>query len=168
MAGSRTSSSCAGATTTRKTSRKLPRPRATRCGQVALQRSWWAALRVTARATREASLRLAPPPPLAVMLSQVTSVQGHDEAVVLIAEVRDDSARGHAAVVDAVTTAISSEHGVTLSRLCLLKQKSVPKTTSGKIARRWCSKALREQTLSIVHEWSSGETTGAHARRARK
>ena len=102
------------------------------------------------------------------MLSQVTSVQGHDEAVVLIAEVRDDSARGHAAVVDAVTTAISSEHGVTLSRLCLLKQKSVPKTTSGKIARRWCSKALREQTLSIVREWSSGETTGAHARRARK
>ena len=97
------------------------------------------------------------------MLSQVTSVQGHDEAVVLIAEVRDDSARGHAAVVDAVTTAISSEHGVTLSRLCLLKQKSVPKTTSGKIARRWCSKALREQTLSIVHEWS-GETIGADAR----
>ena len=81
----------------------------------------------------------------------------------LIAEVRDDYARGHAAVVDAVTTAISSEHGVTLSRLCLLKQKSVPKTTSGKIARRWCSKALREQTLSIVHEWS-GETIGADAR----
>ena len=35
--------------------------------------------------------------------------------------------------------------------ICLLKPRTIPKTTSGKIARAWCRRALNENTLQIVY-----------------
>lgn len=45
----------------------------------------------------------------------------------------------------------SNEHGVGLAIVCLLQTRSVPKTTSGKIARSWCKRGLLEGTLQIVY-----------------
>jgi hypothetical protein len=90
--------------------------------------------------------------------TQVADSEGH-EALVVLAEVRDEALSGGGAaafepIVGAVTAAISAEHGISVTRLCLLKQKTVPKTTSGKIARKWCSKAFHDGSLSIIHDWS--------------
>jgi hypothetical protein len=41
-------------------------------------------------------------------------------------------------VVGRVFSTLSSEDGVSLTYIWLLKPRTVPKTTSGKIARKWC------------------------------
>ena len=45
----------------------------------------------------------------------------------------------------------ANEHGVGLAVVCLLQTRSVPKTTSGKIARSWCKRGLSEGTLQILY-----------------
>jgi acyl carrier protein len=61
-------------------------------------------------------------------------------------------------IVDVCREVVSSEHGLALSTICLLKTRSVPKTTSGKIARAWCKRGLLEGSLSILYRWDGGES----------
>ena len=42
-----------------------------------------------------------------------------------------------------------------MSCIILLKTKTIPKTTSGKIARSWCRKAYIDGSLSILVKWDS-------------
>lgn len=58
-------------------------------------------------------------------------------------------------IVDACREAVVSNHGVALHAIVLLTQRSIPKTTSGKVARAWCKRAYVEGTLSIVKAWHS-------------
>ena len=53
-------------------------------------------------------------------------------------------------IVQSVREVVSYEHGVGLVTICLLKTRSIPKTTSGKIARAWCKRGLKEGTLQIL------------------
>ena len=76
------------------------------------------------------------------------------EEVAYIAEIKEDvSNKQYSSIIEGCRQAISSAHGVSLSSICLLKTRSIPKTTSGKIARSWCRKALMEGTLQIVSRW---------------
>jgi hypothetical protein len=52
--------------------------------------------------------------------------------------------------VKSIRSAISAQHGLALSTVCLLKTRSIPKTTSGKIARAWCRRGFVENTLQVV------------------
>mmetsp|Transcript_66992 Transcript_66992/g.151416 ORF Transcript_66992/g.151416 Transcript_66992/m.151416 type:complete len:219 (-) Transcript_66992:265-921(-) len=45
------------------------------------------------------------------------------------------------------------EHGVQLSALYLCKDRTVPITTSGKIARRWCRRAYDEDSYQTLYKW---------------
>jgi acyl-CoA synthetase (AMP-forming)/AMP-acid ligase II len=76
------------------------------------------------------------------------------EEVVMVMELRDipkDNVEAFCEpIVNSVKGAISQEHSLTLSEIILLKPKSVPKTTSGKIARSWCRKAYLANTLEVV------------------
>ena len=75
------------------------------------------------------------------------------EAVVYVAELKVDAKASDPALqatADACRAAVGSEHGLALFSVCLLRPRTVPKTTSGKIARGWCRRALEEGTLSIV------------------
>jgi hypothetical protein len=58
-------------------------------------------------------------------------------------------------IIETSREQISLNHGVSLYAVCLLTQRSIPKTTSGKIARSWCRRAYLEGTLSIVKAWQS-------------
>jgi acyl carrier protein len=82
----------------------------------------------------------------------------HSEGLVVVAELRDPSKVDHVQTVKDMRNAIAQTHGVELHTAVLLKPKTVPKTTSGKIARKWCRKAFEEGTLQIVykHEKSGG------------
>lgn len=46
---------------------------------------------------------------------------------------------------------ISQHHGLAITSICLLKTRSIPKTTSGKIARAWCRKAFLDKKLQILY-----------------
>jgi predicted naringenin-chalcone synthase/acyl carrier protein len=61
------------------------------------------------------------------------------------------------AVVQAIISAVSEEQGLYLAGVVLLKTKSIPKTTSGKISRASCRKAFLEGTLQVVHQWDDLE-----------
>ena len=50
--------------------------------------------------------------------------------------------------------------GVALSSLVLIQERTVPKTTSGKIARAWARKAFLQRTLSVLGEYTAADTGG--------
>eukprot|EP00934_Nitzschia_sp_Nitz4_P008687 Nitzschia sp. Nitz4//scaffold260_size33533//8060//12901//NITZ4_007878-RA/size33533-processed-gene-0.0-mRNA-1//1//CDS//3329544680//8677//frame0 len=82
-----------------------------------------------------------------------------DEEVALIMELREvPSAQQAAAVCDAlandVKAAITQEHSLGVSQIVFLKTKTVPKTSSGKIARAWCRKGFLAGTLQVVYRRS--------------
>lgn len=60
-------------------------------------------------------------------------------------------------IARAVKDVVSANHGLALSCVCLLKTRSVPKTTSGKIARSWCRRAFQEKTLQVLYRLDSSE-----------
>lgn len=49
---------------------------------------------------------------------------------------------------------MNQEHSLAVSQIILLKPKTVPKTTSGKIARAWCRKGFLANTLDVVYRKS--------------
>jgi len=88
------------------------------------------------------------------------------ETLVYVAELKPEAlqlaktqgqtvAQMHISVADMIRAAIAKEHGLSISTLCLLEPRTVPKTTSGKITRKGCQKALDAGTLSIVYRWNA-------------
>lgn len=61
------------------------------------------------------------------------------------------------ALADQVRSAINQEHSLGISQIVFLETKTVPKTTSGKIARAWCRKAFIGGTLKVVFRKSFKE-----------
>jgi len=84
------------------------------------------------------------------------SSTGPDEAVVLIAELSDTVAVSDIeapALMERMRAAVAQQEGVPLQAVCLLRPRTIPKTTSGKIARQWCRRAFLESSLDVVAEW---------------
>jgi hypothetical protein len=80
------------------------------------------------------------------------------EEIIYIAEVKDGvSPSQYDYIVQICRELASIEHGVGLKTICLLELRTIPKTTSGKIARAWCRKAYLEKKLSILYR-SDAET----------
>lgn len=63
-------------------------------------------------------------------------------------------------VVAAARAAISKDHGLSLSVLLLLRPRTVPKTTSGKITRAGCKKALFTKSLQVLHVFAAAAGAG--------
>jgi fatty-acyl-CoA synthase len=67
------------------------------------------------------------------------TTQEHAEQLVIIAERAAGSSRGDpVAAVDAIRSAVSHRHGVDVADVRLLPAGAIPRTTSGKLARRAC------------------------------
>lgn len=68
-----------------------------------------------------------------------------------------------APLADTIRSSVNQEHSLGLSHLVLLRPRTVPKTSSGKIARSWCRKAFIGNTLQVVYrrsfKSSSSKTT---------
>jgi hypothetical protein len=54
-------------------------------------------------------------------------------------------------LADSVKAAIMQEHSLAITEIAFLKTRTVPKTSSGKIARSWCRKGFVNGTLNIVY-----------------
>jgi acyl-CoA synthetase (AMP-forming)/AMP-acid ligase II len=88
------------------------------------------------------------------------------ESVVLIAEMRGKvvaqaEAKGvvdalYSGVVNAIRGAITKGHGVPLRSVVLVTERSLPKTSSGKVMRRKYQKSFAAGTLSVLHQADFG------------
>jgi acyl carrier protein len=89
------------------------------------------------------------------------SASSGGEEVAYIAEVKEDvSSQQYWSIMESCKQAITSAHGVSVSSICILKTRSIPKTTSGKIARSWCRRAFLDGSLQIVARWDQGPSDG--------
>lgn len=83
------------------------------------------------------------------------------EMLVYIAELKPEvKASQHQEVASAARAAISKDHGLALSVLLLVKPRTIPKTTSGKITRAGCKKALFAKSLQVLYAVSAAAGTG--------
>jgi len=78
------------------------------------------------------------------------------EEVAFIAELRDipkgkDVEFTCQTLADQIRSAINTEHSLGLSYIVLLKPRTIPITTSGKIARAWCRKDFVNNSLQSVY-----------------
>ncbi|HUD37175.1 MAG TPA: amino acid adenylation domain-containing protein [Streptosporangiaceae bacterium] len=86
---------------------------------------------------------------------------GSQELAVLVHEVvkgfgPDDAA----AVVKAIQAAMSTEHGLRLHEIVLVRPGSIPRTTSGKIMRSGCRDKWLAGSLATVHSSQGGPARG--------
>uniref|UniRef100_K3WAG1 Carrier domain-containing protein n=1 Tax=Globisporangium ultimum (strain ATCC 200006 / CBS 805.95 / DAOM BR144) TaxID=431595 RepID=K3WAG1_GLOUD len=74
-----------------------------------------------------------------------------EEKLALIAELRDAEIKNKASLCGKIRSAVAKEHGVKVTLIVLLKPRSIPKTTSGKISRARCKKALEDKQLDVLY-----------------
>lgn len=53
-------------------------------------------------------------------------------------------------LANTIRASINSEHSLGIAQILFLKPRTVPKTSSGKIARAWCRKAFLSDTLTVI------------------
>ena len=84
---------------------------------------------------------------------------GDGEDVALVAELREappkkDTERVGRTIADSLRSAINREHSLGVAHIVLLRPRTVPKTTSGKISRSRCRKAYLAGTLEEIYRRS--------------
>lgn len=65
-----------------------------------------------------------------------------------------------AELFDKIRQEVSRVHGVLPAVILLLEPRTIPKTTSGKIARQWTRRGYLEGTLKVLDSWSSADAQG--------
>jgi acyl-CoA synthetase (AMP-forming)/AMP-acid ligase II len=91
----------------------------------------------------------------------IPASEGKQERIILIAEAQQGiKGPALANAISSCRNAISDDHGIALAHICLLAIRSIPKTTSGKIARAWCRREFEAGTLNVLAEQAfSNDTT---------
>jgi len=80
-----------------------------------------------------------------------------DQRLVIVQELdrgRDPDTGG---MIQAIRAAVAAEHELVSSSIVLIRTRSIPKTSSGKIQRRACRQKYLDGELTIVAEWNVGE-----------
>jgi acyl-CoA synthetase (AMP-forming)/AMP-acid ligase II len=76
-----------------------------------------------------------------------------EEQVALVMELKEEIIYGEAlylGLANEIRSAITQEHSLAIAEIVFLTPRTIPKTSSGKIARSWCRKGLAGGTLKIV------------------
>ena len=68
----------------------------------------------------------------------------------LAAELREPKKTDAGQALASARAAVMKAHGLALSHVLLLEPRTIPKTTSGKIARAWCKKRFLAGELKVV------------------
>jgi len=76
----------------------------------------------------------------------------HDGEVVLVFEIRTGREAQAEAIASAVRAAVTRDAGLAPTRITIIKERCIPKTTSGKIRRRATRQALADGTLKVVFD----------------
>lgn len=87
-------------------------------------------------------------------------VDGNEERVGLIAEVREPRKTNFEDVVQAIRQAVSEKIQVKIHSIGLVPKDGVPKTSSGKIQRRLSQAQFQARKLKLVHQWHDSGRPG--------
>jgi hypothetical protein len=90
-----------------------------------------------------------------------TSETSNDGELEVVFEIRTSSEKEAFDVVTAVQLAVARDAGLLPVRVCAIKEKTIPKTTSGKIQRRRTREALHAGELQVVCDRSFQPLTAA-------
>ncbi|HEX8139745.1 MAG TPA: MupA/Atu3671 family FMN-dependent luciferase-like monooxygenase [Pyrinomonadaceae bacterium] len=75
------------------------------------------------------------------------------ERLVIVQEVDSRQCRDSEELIKSIRRAVSEEHELQPFAVVLIKPKSIPKTSSGKIQRHACRTGFLTNTLSVISEW---------------
>lgn len=81
-----------------------------------------------------------------------------EEVLVVVAEVRNGQ-MDYNDVITNIRKAIFSDHGLVPFSIVLIEERSINKTTSGKIQRHRVCLSFKSKTLTEKHRWESGRPT---------
>ena len=85
-----------------------------------------------------------------------------EEKLAVVCEIRKKVKKSELkGIVDGMLRDITEGHGINAARLVLVKSRTIPKTTSGKIRRKMCKMALLNHKLAVVYQWE--DKKGAEA-----
>ena len=71
-----------------------------------------------------------------------------------MAELREHESKAECArIVEGMKAACAKEQGVQVGIIYLIKDRTIPITTSGKIARRWCKRSYDEGKFNTIYKW---------------
>ncbi|TWU51657.1 Long-chain-fatty-acid--AMP ligase FadD29 [Rubripirellula reticaptiva] len=89
----------------------------------------------------------------------------HDgrEQLVIVAEVIRDRNIDWDSQIQAIRRAVTSEHELPPDAVYLVRNSSIPKTSSGKIQRHACLHAVRDGDLKLIAKWVRWEESGGNA-----
>lgn len=95
----------------------------------------------------------------AFTVNPIQESRENGEQVILIMELKEVPSSNNAdsiclSLVNTVRSAINQQHSLAIAEVLLIKPRTVPKTSSGKIARAWCRKAYVKNTLQVVYRKS--------------
>ncbi len=87
-----------------------------------------------------------------------------EEQVVLVYEVKQENISNATAdeIIRHIRQAVSASESISLHAVWLLKPKTIPKTSSGKIQRYACREGFLKNTLSVVAKWDVAHTDQLH------
>ena len=77
---------------------------------------------------------------------------GNDGDLEVVFEIRKEHAKNAAAIVSVIRTKIVEDIGLVPARVVAIRERSIHKTTSGKIQRKANRKALHDSKLDIIYE----------------
>jgi acyl-CoA synthetase (AMP-forming)/AMP-acid ligase II/acyl carrier protein len=85
-----------------------------------------------------------------------------EEKLAVVCEIRKKVKKAECEDIAAgILRDISDGHGINASRLALIKARTIPKTTSGKIRHKMCKMALLNNKLEIVYQWADKKSAEA-------
>jgi 8-amino-7-oxononanoate synthase len=90
-----------------------------------------------------------------------TVEQAGEQRLVVVHEVDRRRDRNDAEIFNAVRKAVAEEHQLTVGAVVLIRMRSIPKTSSGKIQRFACRNMYLDSSLTIVGQWHLGEAVDA-------
>jgi amino acid adenylation domain-containing protein len=88
---------------------------------------------------------------------------GHGERVVIVHEVARARRIDLAALLEAIRRRVGEEHQIPVDDVVLIRQGSLPKTSSGKTQRAACREQYLAGELNVVARWNAGATAGGEA-----
>jgi acyl-CoA synthetase (AMP-forming)/AMP-acid ligase II len=79
----------------------------------------------------------------------------NEEKLIFIQEINQNIATPLGEVIIAIHSAISTEFNIQPMSIILIKNGTIPKTTSGKLSRRPCREAYQTQNLEVIQKWTN-------------
>ncbi|MFN0012088.1 MAG: aminotransferase class I/II-fold pyridoxal phosphate-dependent enzyme [Phycisphaerales bacterium] len=100
-------------------------------------------------------------------LSACFALDDAGQRLALVHEVARDADVDAVPVITAARRAVVEEHGIGLEAVVLVRQGTLPRTSSGKVQRRACRAALLAGELSVLAQHQSAPATGERGEDAR-